>query len=75
MVSDTQKVLRAFHDTFDNTAGRTVLAELSRFCLEETDLFHLNERVEAYNLGRRSVIKEIRSTLNRKETEDVQENR
>lgn len=74
-MNDEQLTIAAFKDVFsaDDPKAQRVLGDLSRFCLEDFDIFDVNSaRKTDYNLGANSVIRHIRYMLKRK-TEQKQE--
>ena len=74
-MNDEQLTIAAYKDVFsaDDPKAQRVLVDLSRFCLENLDIFDVNSaRKTDYNLGANSVIRHIRYMLKRK-TEQKQE--
>jgi hypothetical protein len=74
-IDDQQLTIAAYKDIFDadNPKGVRVLNDLSRFCLENLDIFVIGSaRKTDFNLGANSVIRHIRWMMKRK-TEKKQE--
>lgn len=74
-VDDQQLLIAAYKDVFslDDAKAMRVLDDLSKFCLENLDIFDVNSaRKTDFNLGANSVIRHIRWMLKRK-TEQKQE--
>lgn len=72
---EQQLTIAAYKDVFsaDDAKAKRVLADLSKFCLENRDIFDVNSaRKTDFNLGANSVIRHIRYMLKRK-TEKKQE--
>lgn len=70
-----QLTIAAYKDVFspDDAKAKLVLNDLSKFCLENFDIFDVNSaRKTDFNLGANSVIRHIRYMLKRK-TEQKQE--
>lgn len=68
-VDQQQLLIAAYKDIFsvDNAKGKRVLGDLSKFCLENFDIFDVNSgRKTDFNLGANSVIRHIRYMLKRK---------
>ena len=64
-----QLTIAAYKDVFsaDDAKAKLVLDDLSKFCLENFDIFVENSaRKTDFNLGANSVIRHIRSMLKRK---------
>lgn len=73
MADEQQLTIAAYKDMFATEKGKRVLADLSKFCLENFDIFDPNSgRKTDFNLGANSVIRHIRYMLKRK-TEKRQE--
>lgn len=73
VVDDQQLLIAAYKDIFSTDKGKRVLGDLSKFCLENFDIFDVNsDRKTSFNLGANSVIRHIRYMLKRK-TEKKQE--
>ena len=74
-ISEQQLTIAAYKDVFsaDDAKAKRVLDDLSKFCLENFDIFDKNNaRKTDFNLGANSVIRHIRWMLKRK-TEQKQE--
>lgn len=74
-LNEQQKIIAAYKDVFsaDDAKARLVIGDLSKFCLENADIYVENDgRKTEYNLGANSVIRHIRYMLKRK-TEQKQE--
>ncbi len=74
-VSEQQLTIAAYKDVFsvDDAKAQRVLADLSKFCLENFDIFvEDSARKTDFNLGANSVIRHIRYMLRRR-TEQKQE--
>lgn len=74
-IDEQQLTVAAYKDVFslDDAKAKRVLDDLSKFCLETSDIFDVNSaRKTDYNLGANSVIRYIRYMLKRK-TEQKQE--
>jgi len=74
-MDEQQLTIAAYKDVFsaDDAKAKRVLDDLSKFCLENFDIFDANNaRKTDFNLGANSVIRHIRYMLKRK-TEQKQE--
>lgn len=72
-IDEQQLTIAAYKDMFSTEKGKRVLNDLSKFCLENFDIFDVNSaRKTDFNLGANSVIRHIRWMLKRK-TEQKQE--
>jgi hypothetical protein len=74
-MDEQQKVIAAYKDVLsaDDAKAQIVIGDLSKFCLENADIFDVNSaRKTDFNLGANSVIRHIRYMLKRK-TEQKQE--
>lgn len=72
-MDDQQLTIAAFKDMFLTEKGKRVLDNLSKYCLENFDIFDKDSaRKTDFNLGANSVIRHIRWMLSRK-TESKQE--
>ena len=72
---EQQLTIAAYKDVFspDDAKAKRVIEDLSKFCLENFDIFDINSaRKTDFNLGANSVIRHIRYMLKRK-TEKKQE--
>lgn len=68
-VDEQQLLIAAYKDVLsaDDAKARRVLSDLSRFCLENFDIFDVTSaRKTDFNLGANSVIRHIRYMLKRK---------
>ena len=66
-VDEQQLTIAAYKDMFATEKGKRVLNDLSRFCLENFDIFDAGSaRKTDFNLGANSVIRYIRYMLKRK---------
>lgn len=69
-VDEQQLTIAAYKDIFSTPKGIRVLNDLSKFCLEDMELFDVNgvngARKTDYSLGANSVIRHIRWMLKRK---------
>ena len=66
---EQQLTIAAYKDVFsvDNAKGQRVVNDLSKFCLENFDIFDVTSaRKTDFNLGANSVIRHIRYMLKRK---------
>ena len=75
MPDEQQLTIAAYKDvlSIDDAKAKLVLNDLSKFCLENFDIFDVNSaRKTDFNLGANSVIRHIRYMLKRK-TEKKQE--
>lgn len=69
LVDEQQLTIAAYKDVFssDDAKSKRVLDDLSKFCLENFDIFDVNcARKTDFNLGANSVIRHIRYMLKRK---------
>jgi len=72
-MDDQELTISAYKDILSTEKGKRVFNDLSKFCLENRDIFdETYERKTCFNLGANSVIRYIRYMLNRK-TEPKQE--
>ncbi len=72
-MDEQQKTIEAYKAIFITEHGKMVMNDLSKFCLENFDIFDVNSaRKTDFNLGANSVIRHIRYMLKRK-TEVKQE--
>ncbi len=55
---------RAYHMVFGSPDGRLVLADLVAFCFGRKSAFHQDERVHAFNEGKREVLLRIQEFTN-----------
>ena len=75
MPDEQQLLIAAYKDvlSIDDAKAQLMLKDLSKFCLENLDIFDVNSaRKTDFNLGANSVIRHIRWMLKRK-TEQKQE--
>jgi hypothetical protein len=75
MPDEQQLLIAAYKDVLsvDDAKAQLMLKDLSKFCLENADIFDVNSaRKTDFNLGANSVIRHIRWMLKRK-TEQKQE--
>lgn len=79
-VTDFLRVKKSYKETFEGKAGELVLKDLARVCAPSKSAFDENDRVHAFNEGKRVVWLRIQKMLNMteedvynaaKETEDV----
>jgi len=71
--TEHQRLVAAFHNTFETTSGKIVLEKLSKYCLEKESTFDPNPYQAALNEGARTVILYIRRILDQKVEENKQE--